>query len=450
MSSATDQEENSTADLVNAQLCRKVFNRINDGVFAVDTDCVITLFNLAAGKITGYTSAEAVGKVCYMIFHGNIKREFCALRKTLEDQIPVNEFRESYIRKNGSAVPVRISTMLLKDPAGKICGALGVFRDESELLHLRNNLYQDNIFDRIVTSNPKMQAILKQLPDIAQSECNVLIEGPSGSGKELISQAIHDLSPRRFEPYIKLNCAALPANLLESELFGYKKGAFTDAKKDKPGIFSLANGGTLLLDEISNMEPSLQVKLLRVLNDGEYQPLGSSQTCKTDARIITSTNDNLLRAIEENRFRSDLYYRINVVSIEIPPLSERLEDIPRLVNHFLLKKRKSAHRLITEVSPQVFDILSRYSFPGNVRELENAIEHALVMCHGDVLMPSHLPLHFLDEVQQQSDPSEIDHEQELIRDSIERHHGNRSRAAEELGMHRTTLWRKLKGPEDRK
>jgi len=446
MSVQPSAPEGETTHIVDAQLCRKIFDRINDGVFAVDTNCMITLFNLAAERITGYKSEEAVGRVCYKVFHGDVKRGVCALRETLDDQIPVNEFRETYITKEGFEIPIRISTMLLKNPSGEICGALGVFRDESEILRLRRNLDREHVFDRIVTSNSRMERILNQLPDIAQSECSVLIEGPSGSGKELIAQAIHDLSPRRFGPYIKLNCAALPDNLLESEMFGYEKGAFTDAKRDKPGIFQLANGGTLLLDEIANMDRLLQVKLLRVLNDGEFQPLGSSTTCKTDARIIASTNENLQRAISQQRFRSDLYYRINVVSIEIPSLRERPEDIPLLVNHFLRKKMRRSHRANCEVSPKVYSILTKYSFPGNVRELENAVEHGLVMCSGDTMLPSHLPQHIVEESNfSHPEPMNEESERSLILDALDRHKGNHSKAAEELGMHRTTLWRKLKG-----
>jgi transcriptional regulator with PAS, ATPase and Fis domain len=290
-----------------------------------------------------------------------------------------------------------------------------------------------------------MQKLISILPDVAESECNVLILGPSGSGKELFAQVIHNLSPRRYGSYVKLNCAALPASLLESELFGYSKGAFTDAKRDKPGQFSLANDGTLLLDEIGEMDTALQVKLLRVLNNGEYRPLGSAETLHTNARIIASTNAVLENSIAEGRFREDLYYRLNVVEMRIPPLKDRPEDIPLLVDHYLKKFKKRSHKAIEEVSPEVMAVLRKYSFAGNVRELENAIEHAFVMCHGDEILVEHLPQHIIaNGVMSKQVTQSAQSDKEVIQEALIRHHGNKSRAAVDLGMHRSTLWRKMK------
>jgi transcriptional regulator with PAS, ATPase and Fis domain len=253
------------------------------------------------------------------------------------------------------------------------------------------------------------------------------------------------MSPRRYGPYIKINCAALPANLLESELFGYEKGAFTDAKRDKPGQFSLANGGTLLLDEISEMDISLQVKLLRVLNNGEYRPLGSARTFHTDARIIAATNADMVKSIAQGSFRKDLYYRINVVNVTIPPLCERPEDIPLLVHHFMGIFRNKSRKAIERISPEALSVLRRHPFPGNVRELENAIEHAFVMCHGDEILVDHLPPHIMAHiVPGQAVISQEKSEREIILETLKRYQGNRSRTATELGMHRSTLWRKLK------
>ena len=293
--------------------------------------------------------------------------------------------------------------------------------------------------------NSQMQQIIGLLPNIAESDCNVLIQGPSGSGKELFAQVIHNLSPRKYGPYIKINCAALPAQLLESELFGYEKGAFTDAKHDKPGQFCLANGGTLLLDEISEMDISLQVKLLRVLNNGEYRPLGSSKTLYSDARIIAATNADLKQEIEKNKFREDLYYRINVMNIKIPPLKDRPEDIPLLVNHFLRMFKKKNRNAVEKISPEALGILMKYSFPGNVRELENAIQHTFVMCRNAVILPEHLPESITEEhFISKNVIKESRDEKELIIESLKRNKGNKSKAAIELGMHRSTLWRKIK------
>ncbi len=255
---------------------------------------------------------------------------------------------------------------------------------------------------------------------------------------------IHNLSPRRYGPYVRINCAALPATLLESELFGYEKGAFTDAKQDKPGQFAVAAGGTLLLDEIGEMDIALQVKLLRVLNNGEYRPLGSARTLHTDARIIAATNADLEQAIANGTFRRDLYYRINVVNIAIPPLCERPEDIPLLVDHFLAAFRKKSGKPIDSVTPEAMAILRRHPLPGNVRELENAIEHAFVMCHGAEIRPEHLPPHFLSHVLPQHTNGRTLNEKDMILHALRRYHGNRTMAAAELSMHRSTLWRKMK------
>ena len=290
-----------------------------------------------------------------------------------------------------------------------------------------------------------MQKLINLVPDMAKSDCSVLIQGPSGSGKELFAEAIHNLSPRRYGPYIRLNCAALPATLLESELFGYEKGAFTDAKSNKPGQFCLANGGTLLLDEIGEMEVSLQVKLLRVLSDGEYRPLGSAKTLRADVRIIAATNANLMELIKQGRFRQDLYYRINVVNLEVPPLYERPEDIPILADHFIRQLRKRTGKAIRRMSLDTIARIRKYPFPGNVRELQNAIEHAFVMCHGDEIGLEDLPLAIANgAVLSASCIPEARNEKAMIEDALIRNRGQKMRVAQELGMHRSTLWRKIK------
>jgi PAS domain S-box-containing protein len=430
---------------MNGDIARIIFDSISDGVFTVDKNCIITSFNKAAEEITGFRAGEALGKHCFEIFRTEVCNKRCALRDTLAEHVPVENSRVTIITHDGREIPISVSTTILKDDVGQILGAVEFFRDLSEVEHLRQRLEQENVVETLVSANPRVRRIIQMLPNIAESECNVLIHGPSGCGKELFAQAVHSLSPRRYGPYIKLNCAALPATLLESELFGYVKGAFTDAKRDKPGLFAAANGGTLLLDEISEMDASLQVKLLRVLNNGEFQPLGSTRTLRTDARIIASTNAELKAAIQQGTFREDLYFRINVVSIELPPLRERPEDIPLLVEHFVGKLREKSHKPIHGASPGVLNLLRRYPFPGNVRELENAIEHAFVMCKGDLLEVEHLPDDLTDESRVTNGfVYDRKSEKEVIEEALHRHQGNRASAAEELGMHRSTLWRKMK------
>jgi PAS domain S-box-containing protein len=427
------------------EISQLIFQSISDGVFTVDENRIITAFNRAAEEITGFEAHEAVGKHCFDIFRTEFCHTRCPLKDTLQHHDPVEDVRVSIITKEGCDLPISVTTTLLRDDHGDAVGAVEFFRDLSTLEDLHRRLDERRAVEDVVSVNREMQQLVQLLPDIAKSECNVLITGPSGSGKELVAQVIHSISPRKYGPYIRINCGALPATLLESELFGYEKGAFTDAKRDKPGKFCLANGGTLLLDEISEMDPSLQVKLLRVLNDGEYQPLGSTKTMHTDARILAATNADLEQAIERGVFREDLFFRINVVELKIPPLMERPEDIPLLADHFLKKFRKKTRKGIARLSPEALGMLRRYSFPGNVRELENAIEHAFVMCHSDTIEPEHLPVSIMrrSAVVSGVSPGKRN-EKDVIAEALRRNHGNRAKTARELGIHRTTLWRKAK------
>ncbi len=423
-----------------------IFNSISDGVFTVDKRCRITSFNRSAEQITGFKASEAVGKHCFDIFRTEICNKQCALKDTLKTAEPIENVRVTIISKEGCEVPISVTTTLLRDENNQVIGAVEFFRDITELEHLQKHFEQQRALKEIVSVNPHMQQLINLLPNIAESDCSVLIQGPSGSGKELFAQVIHNLSPRKYGPYIKINCAALPAQLLESELFGYEKGAFTDAKRDKPGQFCLANDGTLLLDEISEMDISLQVKLLRVLNNGEYRPLGSSKTMHSNARILASTNADLKEKIADGSFREDLYYRINVVDINVPPLRDRPEDIPLLVNHFMKIFGSKIRVPARKISPKAMSILRKYPFPGNVRELENAIEHAFVMCREEEIQPEHLPKNIITHSLYTNGGSQDNgkNEKEMILETLKRYNGNKSRAAEELGMHRSTLWRKIK------
>lgn len=422
-----------------------IFQSISDGVFTVDENRIITSFNRAAEEITGFEAGEAVGRHCFDIFRTEFCHTRCPLKDTLRHLEMVEDARVSILTKEGCELPISVTTTLLRDDSGTVVGAVEFFRDLSDLEDLHRRLDERKALEDIVSVNREMHELIQLLPDVAKSECNVLIQGPSGSGKELLAQVIHNLSPRKYGPYIKINCGALPATLLESELFGYEKGAFTDAKRDKPGQFCLANGGTLLLDEISEMDPALQVKLLRVLNNGEYQPLGSTKTFHTDARILAATNADLQERIEEGTFRDDLFFRINVVNLRIPPLRDRPADIPLLADHFLKKFRRKTRKSIRRVAPEAVAALRRYSFPGNVRELENAIEHAFVMCHEDEIQLQHLPPSITREAGRVNGVTrEKKSEREVIEETLRRHEGNRTDAARELGIHRSTLWRKLK------
>ena len=375
-----------------------ILDSIADGVFTIDLNKNVTSFNKAAEKITGIPRDQAIGQKCFDVFHSNICQTACALEKTMKTGKELIDIKVNILNTRGEQIPVSISTAVLRDNKGNIIGGVETFRDLSALEELKKEITRHYTFEDIISKNHKIQKIFDVLPDIAESDSTVLIQGPSGSGKELFARAIHNLSPRKKGPYIAVNCGALPDSLLESELFGYVKGAFTDAKKDKPGRFALAEGGTLFLDEIGELSLNLQVKLLRVLQEKEYEPLGGTKPIKANVRIIAATNRNLAELLSQGAFREDLYYRINVIKIELPPLSQRREDIPYLVDHFIRQFNLKMGKRITQVSAEVLNLFMQYDFPGNIRELENIIEHAFVLCRGTQITPAHLPHDFIEKV----------------------------------------------------
>jgi transcriptional regulator with PAS, ATPase and Fis domain len=315
---------------------------------------------------------------------------------------------------------------------------------------MRKEIKKQYSYSDIISKNHEIQKLFNILPDIAESDSTVLIQGPSGSGKELFARAIHNQSNRRKGPYVAVNCGALPDTLLESELFGYLKGAFTDAKKDKPGRFALAKNGTLFLDEIGDLSAALQVKLLRVLQEGEYEPLGATKPVKADVRIIAATNSDLAQLLSQGRIREDFYYRINVVKVNLPPLTKRREDIPLLAEHFISKFNMKKNRGIAGVSHEVMEFFMNYDFPGNIRELENIIEHGFVLCRGTVITINHLPQELREsrDGEKRKNPSKAfplkEAERHIILEALRKHNGNRQNTARELNIDKSTLWRKMK------
>jgi PAS domain S-box-containing protein len=426
-----------------------ILDSIADGVFTVDSEWRITSFNHAAEQITQFPRGEAVGKFCYEVFRANICQTDCALRRTIETGQPLVNRRIDILRRDGQKVPISISTATFTDAAGQRTGGVETFRDLSLIEELRREIDSRHELGDIVGKHPRLAEVLDILPTVAQSDATVLIEGPSGSGKGLLASAIHNLSPRREGRFIKISCAALPETLLESELFGYVKGAFTDARRDRPGRIALAQGGTIFLDEIGDVSPAMQVKLLRVVQDHEYEPLGSSETVNADVRIVAATNRDLRALIADGRFREDLYYRLAVVRLRLPALRERREDVPLLLERFVARFAQRTGKPITGLSEEAMQVLLAHDYPGNVRELENAIEHAFVLCHGGEIRPEHLPRETVEtSAASGSDPRSLSlresAEADVIRRTLARHHGNRVAAAEELRMHRSTLWRKLR------
>lgn len=377
--------------------CCTIVESVSEGVLTVDLEKRVTYLNPAAETMTGFTAPEAVGQKCFDILRADV----CELRCPVDDIRAGGEsqFEERVfiINKSGKQMPVAIGISPLRDERGKMIGAVETIRDLSELEELRKQASRSYTDEDIVGNHPRMKEILSFLPDIAESESAVLIEGPTGSGKELIARAIHQLSPRKAGPFVAVNCAALPETLLESEIFGYAKGAFTGAVRNKAGRLSLANRGSLFLDEISSTSVAFQADLLRVLEEGEFTPLGGTRTLKSDFRVITATNLELKRLVKEGKFREDLYYRLNVAKISLPPLRERREDIPLLVEHFIRKFNALKGRFVQGVMPEVVSFLIGYPFPGNIRQLENIIEYAFITCKGRFIGMEHLSREFVEE-----------------------------------------------------
>ena len=429
-----------------------ILDSVADGVFTVDQDWRISSFNRAAERITGVPAEQAIGKRCSQVFHADICERGCALRQTLDTGCQQIDRPARILDARGHSVPISLSTAVLRDPDGTMLGAVETFRDLSALEQLRREITSQYTFEDIVGKSKAFRKIFAMLPDIAESEATVLIEGPSGSGKELMARAVHNLSSRRNKPYVVVNCGSLPVNLFESELFGYVQGAFTDAKRDKPGRLAQAEGGTVFFDEVGDLPPATQVKLLRVLQEHEYEPLGSTHTEHCNVRVVAATNRKLAEQVSQGRFRDDLYFRLAVVRLDLPPLASRHGDIPLLVEHFIERYNAKRGKSISGVSPEVMEALMRYDFPGNVRELENLIEFAFVLCHNRQIDMSHLPEDFLAKVRK---PAERDRptppasglklaEAETIESTLSQTGGHLGQAARELGISRTTLWRKMK------
>ena len=424
-----------------------ILDSINEGVFTVDLNWRITVFNQAAERITGVRRDDALGRPCFEVLHADICETHCPLRRTMATGRPaVNT--TARIHGNGRVVPIRVSTALLRDDEGRVIGGVETFQDLSQIEALQKELKSRYSFEDIVGRSAVMMQLFELLPQVADSRSTVLIEGPSGTGKELFAKAIHNLSPRRDGPFVSVNCAALPETLLESELFGYKAGAFTDAKRDKPGRFALADGGTIFLDEIGDISPAVQARLLRVLQEREIEPLGSVEPVKIDVRVVAATNKDLAKLVRRARFREDLYYRIRVVHLKLPPLRQRREDIPLLVEHLVAKFNRLQGKDIAGVSEEVLARLMEYDYPGNVRELENIIEQAFVFCRGGFIELHHLPpeLRSLGRPRLSTSSSATlrDMERHMVTEALWRHAGNRKRAARELGIHPCTLYRKIR------
>jgi PAS domain S-box-containing protein len=426
-----------------------ILESISDGVFTVDHDWRITSFNRAAEEITGVPRSEAIERRCCDVFRSSMCEADCALRQTMESGRPVISRAAYIINSEGQRVPISVSTALLRDERGKIVGGVETFRDLSVLEELRKELEGRFELGDMVSRSPAMRRIFDILPQVAASESTALIQGETGTGKELLAHAIHAMSRREGGPFVAINCGALPDTLLESELFGYRAGAFTGAEKDKPGRFAMAQGGTIFLDEIGDVSPALQVRLLRVLQERTYEPLGGTESLRADVRVVAATNRDLAGLVREGAFRQDLFYRINVVRLELPPLRRRKEDIPLLVERFIQRLNRVQGRHVPGIGHDALALLMAHDYPGNVRELENVIEHAFVLCGEGWIEAGHLPSEFGSVPRSSGRIGRIAGtaralEAQAILDALTRNHFNRLAAARDLGIHKSTLFRKIK------
>lgn len=428
---------------------KAILESISDGVFTVDLEWRITSFNRAAEEITGIPRKDAIGRLCSEVFRCSMCETECALRQTLKSGKPIIGRTGYIINAEGSRIPISVSTAVLRDAKGQIVGGAETFRDLSEIEALREELEGRFKVGDLVSRSPLMQRVFEVLPAIAASPSTVLVLGETGTGKELIARTIHELSPRRKGPFLAVNCGALPETLLESELFGYKAGAFTGAIKDKAGRFALAKGGTLFLDEIGEVSSAVQVRLLRVLQERTYEPVGATRPETADARIVVATNKDLTELMRQGTFREDLYYRVNVVRVELPPLRRRKEDVPLLVKQFIDRFNRLQQKSIRGITAEAISLLLAHGWPGNVRELENVIERSFILCmEGDIAI-DHLPQELTAQGAAGTFSSDVRTARDLldaqaIRTALERNGYNRLAAARELGIHKSTLFRRMK------
>jgi PAS domain S-box-containing protein len=448
------QDHSPIQDLVDRlhyqeQSLKNILDSIDIGIFTVNRGGLITFFNATAETISGYDRRQVLGQPCHVVFEGERVKDVCMLKDAIVKGATHESQKGRMIDKDGVAVPIRANYAALKNDKNIIVGGLATFHDLTLVHQLDQVIRERYTCSDMIGKSPALQKIFEMVPVVAQSDATVLIEGATGTGKDLLAKVIHSSSHRGSKPLVKINCAAIPETLIESEIFGYVKGAFTGADHDKPGRFEEAHGGTIFLDEIGDLPLALQAKLLRVLEDKEFYPLGSRRTQKVDVRIISATNRGLEQLIRNRQFREDLFYRLNVVRIELPPLKDRRDDLPLMIRHFVRKLCAARGLPLPVMSQQAMQVLLNYAYPGNVRELENILEHALIICRAGPIETDHLPEYVTHHPGTPAPPAPPDmaalpDEARRILECLMRNNGRRGLTAKELGMNRSTLWRKIK------
>ena len=433
---------------IDKSLTDDILDSIGEGLFTVDSNFKINYFNRAAERITGLNRRNAIGKFCKYIFKSGLCYKNCPIARVLESGENLYDVESEIKNEDGILVPIKLNAAVLRNVEDEPIGGVISFRDISDLELMKKKLAEQSDFHGVVGHSKAMHEVFQLIKEISDSDASVLIQGDSGTGKEVIANAIQETSLRKDKPFIKINCSVFSDQLLASELFGHVKGAFTGAIKDRPGRFEVANNGTLFLDEVAEMPLPMQLNLLRVLQEGTFERVGESVTRRVDVRVIAATNKDLRKALKEGTFREDLYYRLNVIPIEIPPLKQRIEDIPYLVKHFISKFSLIYKKDIQDIDDQALDLILRHDWPGNIRELENAIEYAFARTRDKNSIEScKLPPAIRQGVTcyetQLSQLVKPDGNSNLFQ-LLEKHHWNKTRVAKELGIGRSTLWRKLK------
>jgi PAS domain S-box-containing protein len=435
-------ESNFKSAMADKKNLERILDNLMEGIIAHDRDRRILVFNRAAENITGYSKKEVLGKDCHEVFGAPMCGKRCSFCGEAPESLVHVEYPINIVTRKGESRRIEMSVTGMSDENGCFVGVLAAFRDVTDIIGLKTRLGELTSFSGIIGRDHKMLKIFEQIMDLATNDYAVHISGETGTGKELVAAAIHNESRRGGGPFVPVNCGALPEGLLESELFGHVKGAFSGAIRDKKGRFELAHGGTIFLDEVSDLPKPMQVKLLRVLQEGTFERVGGEQTLSVDVRVISATNRDLKREMEKERFRDDLYYRLNVVPIRLPALRERKTDIPLLVTHFLELAAKQEQKT-GGVSKEALSAMMDYHWPGNVRELQNAVHFALVKSKGRVIRPEDLPIELRHKENSPTPGPARKLDGESVAAALKQSGGNKARAARLLGVGRATLYRFL-------